>query len=260
MSDSSSLERESISSSSSSSYGPNGPYGKVGIEGEERENKQNTHSLSFNNFRQLLDFIFSHEDKLISLKYLVKHKTVLQIMEEMGAFTKTSLLEFCQELEIKVIHRTIKQIVEILNKFNVIDFAMVQTTLHPAEIYYFPGLIESERIFHKMVKKYQMRYELTNQKLKGKSKEKTPEDIKEKMKEKWAAQKRAAQELLQEEADLEKRLKEEREENEKENRIRKHISGLNPRKKHLVDACNICKHDIPLVKKLWAEEALCSHE
>ena len=208
-SDSSSLERESVSSSSSSSsYGSNGPYRKVGVIGEEKKERNDTLSLSFYNFRELKTFVNNNSKQILSLRILEKYKQVLNLMDELGAFTKTSLLDFCQELGIKIGHKSVKSIIEILNMFEVIDYEMVRTTLLPAEIYFFPKVESSEKRFHMMKEKYEMRWKLTNPALKNTKRQKDPEDIKQEMKEKWKAQAEAAIELKkeQQEANTCKRL------------------------------------------------------
>jgi len=240
-SDSSSLsERESISSSSSSSsYARNGAYRNDGVKGEEKKRKTNILTLSFENFEELRKFLQDHKDMIFSLKYLSKNQVILDIMSELGAFTKTSLKEFCDEFDQSTSAATIRKILEILEMMGLVAYAVIPTNLLPAEIYYFPGVIWSEKQFSRLKKKYQERWDKMNPKLKGnkkpeKKQKKNPEQIKSEMKEKWQAQKQAAKELKEEE---------QKEEEAEQNRI--HVQNwqrvpYRMRKKH-VASCKICQ-------------------
>ena len=203
----SSLSRErEYSSSSPTTYTRHRVYNVVGVKGEEERKKEDTDSLSFKNFEDLLEFLKNKKKLIFSLHYLSKNQTTLEIMSEVGAFTKTSIKEYCSEFGHPVAPSTIKRILEILDMMGVVDCKMIETTLLPAEIYYFPCVEHSEKRFRKMVARYTERWEKTNPKLK-KSKKKKRISADE-LKEIWKEQSIAAKELKkeQQEANTCKRL------------------------------------------------------
>ena len=240
-----SLDRERDSSSSSSSSAPKGATEK-----KEREEIRNIPPLLLALEKDFPGILKEKERQhYIQGSFIAENFDIIQIMANEIVFTPTSLYDICTiKLSDKIGRKRIKYVCEKLYVWEYLKLEVIETGLHPANVYF----VHTDPAHQKILELIRERYLRNAEKVLVNSKKRARE-IAKKSQVIWKEQSEAATKLrLKKEQDEKRRLEEikrrEQEEKRRLEEIKRREQEENQRKiwiehylQHLSPTCNICR-------------------